>query len=235
MEKIREDYGVAQPITVVPNGLHPERFVELGEVERREQRRAIGIEAPLVLGFQGTFMPFHGVDRLQELMLALAHRTDAQWLLIGDGPGRAGLQEAVSGRVKATFLGRQPADQMGRLMALMDVAVVPHHFVKGLFYLSPLKVIESAAAGCAVVASRQGDIPWLLDGGRAGVEVESPELSAWTAAIEGLLDDPGRCRELGAAARRYVLGRFTWRHIAMQYADVLAGVLDGARGFSGAT
>ena len=59
----------------------------------------------------------------------------------------------VAEHTTATFMGRQPAERMGELMSLMDVAVVPHHFVPGIFYLSPLKIIESAAAGCAVVAA----------------------------------------------------------------------------------
>ena len=202
MHKIREDYGITAPILVVPNGLHPERFPEFDEATRQERRRTLGVDAPVVLGFQGTFMPFHGIDRLQQLMLSLAHRKNTHWLLIGDGPERPALQEAVTGRVPATFMGRQPPDTVGALLGLIDVAVVPHQFVQGIFYLSPLKVIESAAAGCAVVASRQGDIPWLLDDGRAGVLVGSPDLADWSRAIESLIDDPRHRRELGQAARR---------------------------------
>jgi glycosyltransferase involved in cell wall biosynthesis len=226
MEKIREDYGITTPISVIPNGLHPERFPVLDESTRRERRSALGVDAPVVVGFQGTFQRFHGVDRLQELMLSLTHRKDVHWLLIGDGPERPALQQGVAGRVQATFMGRQPAESMGALLNLTDIAVVPHNFVNGIFYLSPLKVIESGAAGCAVVASRQGDIPWLLDDGRAGVLVDTPDLSDWTQAIERLADDPGLRRQLGQAAQRYVLERFTWRQIAIQFAEVLAAAVE---------
>ena len=83
--------------------------------------------------------------------------------------------------------------------------MVPHQFVPGVFYLSPLKVIECAAAGCAIVASWQGDIPWLLDDGRVGVVLDDPAIPAWLEAINGLLDDPNRRHVLGQAARRHVL------------------------------
>jgi glycosyltransferase involved in cell wall biosynthesis len=223
------EYGLDLPMRVVPNGLHPERFPELSEDERRAQRRALGIEAPLVVGFQGTFLAIHGVDRLRDLMLELSPREDVHWLVIGDGPLRAGVEAAVAGRVRATFLGRRPPEEMGRLLALMDVAVAPHTFVPGIFYLSPLKIIESAAAGCTVVASRQGDIPWLLDNGRAGIILDDPDIAAWTAAIHRALDDPDLRRSLGQAARRYVLEHFTWRRIAEQYDEILRWALDGGR------
>lgn len=225
-EKIREQYRVTMPIRIVPNGLHPERFPELAPADRLRRRSELGINAPMVAGFQGGFLPFHGIDRLRDLMLGLEHRRDLHWLLIGEGPERAMLEAAVAGRVPATFLGWQRPEQVGALTALMDIHVVPHRFVKGPFYLSPLKVIESAAAQCAVVAGAQGDIPWLLDDGRAGVVIDTPELEAWVAAIEGLLDDPGRCRDLGHAARQFVMGRFTWRHIAELYAEVLQGAVE---------
>lgn len=219
--KLEEDYKLGLPTRVVPNGLHPERFPALSGDDRRAGRAALGIDAPHVVGFQGTFKAFHGVDRLRDLMLATSHRADAHWLLIGDGPERAGLERAVAGRVAATFLGRRPAAEVGSLLGLVDVAVVPHQKVEGIFYLSPLKVIESAAAGCAVVASDQGDIPWLLDDGRAGVLLADPDIAAWAAAVGSLLDDAPRRRSLGAAARRHVSENFTWRRIAEQYEDVL--------------
>lgn len=232
-QKVGEDYGVTVPIRVIANGLHPERFPELAESERRSAQQALGINAATcVLGFQGTFKPFHGIDRLRDLMLALGDRPDVHWLLIGDGPERPALEAAVAGRVRATFLGRRDPAEMGRLLSLFDIAVVPHEFVPGIFYLSPLKVIECAAAGCAVVASAQGDIPWLLDEGRAGVVLDDPDLRAWTQAIGSLVNDANRRRELGQIARRYVLERFTWRQIAMQYAEVLESVVADPSGRS---
>lgn len=219
------EYGLGVPMWLVPNGLHPERYPELSNGRRQGLRRELGISAPLVLGFQGTFRGFHGIDRLRDIILATAHRPDIHWLLIGDGPERPALEAAVAGRVAATFLGRRPPEEVGTLLGLVDIAVAPHQFVPGIFHLSPLKIIEYAAAGCAVVAGAQGDIPWLLDEGRVGVVLEDPEIPAWTAAIEGLIDDaPGRMA-LGHAAREHALSRFTWHHIAERYDRVLRRAL----------
>jgi glycosyltransferase involved in cell wall biosynthesis len=227
-EKIGE-YKLGLTTRVVPNGLHPERFPEFSEHVRRHRRHELGIDASRVIGFQGTFKPFHGLDRLKELILATGSDEDVHWLLIGDGPLRKEVEAAVAGRAKVTFLGRQPPEIMGSLLALVDVAVAPHDFTPGIFYLSPLKIIEAAAAGCVVVASRQGDIPWLLDDGRAGILLDDPDVSVWADAIDRVLRDPESMRSLGQAARRRVLANFSWRRIAEQYESVLSWTLNGGK------
>ncbi len=225
------EYGLKTPISVAPNGVYPERFAPLDEESRARLRAEFGLTKRYVLGFQGQFAEFHGIDRLAAIMLKMAEvRDDVDWLLIGDGPRRAELEEAVRGRVGAVFAGRRPHAEMGPLLGLIDVSVVPHDFVAGIFYLQPLKIIECAAAGCAVAAGSQGDIPWLLDDGRAGLLVDTPEPRAWVDAINALLDDPARMASMRAAARRYVAEHFTWRQVAARYDAVLRAVLDAEAG-----
>jgi glycosyltransferase involved in cell wall biosynthesis len=227
---LAETYGLTMPVRAIPNGVHPDQFPAIDAAQRQEGRRALGITASHVVAFQGTFRPFHGVDRLQEMILTLRDRSDVHWLLLGDGPLRPDLEQALAGRVTATFAGHQPADRMGALLGLVDVLVVPHDFAPpGQFYLCPLKILEGAAAGCAVIASAQGDIPWLLDDGRAGILLDRPEIAAWAQAIASLLDDDSRRQALGVAARRHILDQFTWQRTAQRYADFLKELLDGRR------
>ena len=126
--------------------------------------------------------------------------------------------------------GSRSPQETCQLLGLLDVAVVPHQFVPGVFYLSPLKVIECAAAGCAIVASRQGDIPWLLDDGRVGVVLDDPAIPAWLEAIHGLLDDPNRRHVLGRGGPPpMLLTHFTWRQIAEQHERILQSVVDSTK------
>ncbi len=217
-------YGLKTPIFAVPNGVDPSRFPATSTETRTARRRALGLSAPRIAGFVGSFRPFHGIDRLVELIRSTEGRADTQWLLVGDGPERPALEEAIGDRPDVVSLGHRPAEEVGRLLGLMDLAVAPHPRIDGDFYFCPLKVLEAAAAGCAVVASDQGDIPDLLDWGRAGVIVSEDRPEAWIAAVLGLLDDPSRCKALGDAARGRVLGQFTWRDTA----EAVAGVLEGA-------
>lgn len=215
-------YGVAVPIRVVPNGVDPARFPEIDQSTRAALRRTLGLTAPYVAGFVGTFKAFHGTDRLRDLILATSDRDDTQWLLVGDGPERPALERAVAGGSRVVFLGRRPPEEIGRLQSLIDVAVAPHSPMGDAFYFCPLKVLEAAAAGCAVVASAQGDIPDLLDRGDAGVVLAEPGLDVWARAVHRLLDDSEGRRALGRRARDRVMTRYTWRRTAERVGAILA-------------
>ena len=65
----------------------------------------------------------------------------------------------------------------------------------------PLSVMEYMEAGLAIVASRVGGLPELLEEGRCGVLVDPGDPAALAAAIGDLLADPERRRELGERAR----------------------------------
>lgn len=220
--EILERYRLEVPIEVVPNGVHPERFPEIAPEERLAKRRSLGIEAPIVAGFQGTFKAFHGIDRLRDLILSTTDRQDVHWLMVGDGPELPALREAAAAHPRCTFLGRRPPETVPGFLALMDVAVAPHEVGKGPFYFCPLKLLEYAAAGCAILASDQGDIPSLLDDGRAAVLLREPGIEAWRVALDRLLSDGGTRERLGRSAREFVLANRTWKRTAERVGHALA-------------
>jgi glycosyltransferase involved in cell wall biosynthesis len=74
-----------------------------------------------------------------------------------------------------------------------------------------------------LVASRGGALPEVV--GDCGVMVEPGNPSDLADALGALLDDPARRRALGAAGRKRVLDRFTWRAMAAATADVYAETL----------
>ena len=221
-------YRVRAPIHVISNGVDAKRFDASATPDRALLKRELNLIAPTVIGFQGTFRAFHGIDRLRELMLSLANEADVQWLLIGDGPEREAIEQAVRGKVSVRFLGRRPPGEMADLLSVVDIAVAPHAQMKGDFYFCPLKILEYGASGCATVASRQGDIPRLLADGTAGVIVASDELPEWTAAVRNLIQQPALCAELGRKAREYVLRHLTWEQTARGVEQVLMDACVGA-------
>jgi glycosyltransferase involved in cell wall biosynthesis len=141
--------------------------------------------------------------------------------LIGDGPERGELA-SLEGHPRARFLGRQHAEDVPELLATFDVMVVPHQRLISEFYFCPIKVLEGMATGLACLASDQGDIPIMLDRGRAGRLVSTDDPGDWAAALTQLLDDPMYRLGLQAAARERVLTHYTWGHTARLLEDVLA-------------
>jgi glycosyltransferase involved in cell wall biosynthesis len=77
-----------------------------------------------------------------------------------------------------------------------------------------------------VIASDGGALPELVADGETGRVVPAREPAALADAISALLAAPERCHEMGGAAHRRVLERFTWNNTALHtealYHDVLA-------------
>ena len=90
----------------------------------------------------------------------------------------------------------------------------------------PYAVLEAMAAGVAVVSTRVGAIPEMVEHGVSGLLVEPGDDAALAGALRALLDDPARCRAMGDAGRRRVLERFDARHTTA----ALVGVLTEAHG-----
>jgi glycosyltransferase involved in cell wall biosynthesis len=65
--------------------------------------------------------------------------------------------------------------------------------------------LEAQAAGLAVVAGRAGGVPAVVAEGETGLLVEEGDAGAFAQALRRLLDDPGRRRTMGEAARLRVL------------------------------
>ncbi len=217
-------YPTDTPIFVDHNGIDENRFPEFTDEQRLEVRNSLGLKGRTVIGFQGSFRAFHGIDRLGEL-IKQTRELDVDWLLIGDGPERAGLEAAMKNHQNVRFLGRRKQEEMGRLLAALDIAVAPHAKMDGDFYFCPLKILEYAASGCAGLASNQGDIPLLLANGAGGEIIDSDDSADWLCGILRLISDPGYRKRLGKVARQHVLQNLTWRRTADSVASILMSVL----------
>jgi trehalose synthase len=89
-----------------------------------------------------------------------------------------------------------------------------------------LTVAEGMWKGKPLVASAVGGIQDQIEDGISGLLIQDPsDLSAAAAAIDELLGDPRRAREIGEAARQRVLEHFLGTRHLVQYMDLLEGML----------
>ena len=82
----------------------------------------------------------------------------------------------------------------------------------------PLGIVnlEAMACGTAVVASRVGGIPEVVEEGVTGLLVPPDDPSALAEALNALLRDPGRATAMGDAGRKRAVGSFSWDAVAAQ-------------------
>jgi starch synthase len=86
-------------------------------------------------------------------------------------------------------------------------------------------ICEAAACGVAIVASRIGGIPDVVEDGVTGRLVAAGDSQALAAAVTSLLASPMERHRLGDAGRHAAVERFSWAAIVRQ----TEGHLEGAR------
>jgi starch synthase len=88
----------------------------------------------------------------------------------------------------------------------------------------PLGIVNLEAMACstAVVASRVGGIPEVVNEGETGLLVPPDDPAALADALNTLLRDPGRAAAMGAAGRERAVTEFSWESVAVQTAALYA-------------
>ncbi len=90
------------------------------------------------------------------------------------------------------------------------VSVVPSTFPEALGLTS----LEAQASGVPVVVSDAGGLPETVSRGRSGLVVEQGHVEQLAEAVIDILRNDERRREMGAAAREWVMKTFSWDVIA---------------------
>jgi glycosyltransferase involved in cell wall biosynthesis len=218
--------AVRHKATKVSWGANPEVFD--AALHGGPARRELGLGSAFVVGYSGSFKPWHGVDLLAEVASRLRDR-EVRFLLVGDGPGRGELERTVAAQGLAdrfVFTGAVPYERVPQLLAAADVCVAP--FRPELhgpsrahgFSLDPLKVFETMAQGKPTITIRADNIAALFDDGEHLLLFEPGRADQLAAAIERLRAQPVFARELAARGRARVLERHTWA----AHADQLVGL-----------
>jgi glycosyltransferase involved in cell wall biosynthesis len=206
-------------VLVNPNGVDSDRYhpgVDGGAVRAR-----LGLQRATVIGFIGTFGPWHGAEVLASAFCRLRGRApqdvgDLRLLMIGDGARLADTRAILrdGGALDATvFTGLVPQEEGPAHLAACDLLVSPHvpNPDGTPFFGSPTKLFEYMAMGKPIVASRLEQIGEVLDHGRTAWLVPPGDAGALAEAIETVLADSPLRAALGAAARDEAVARYTWR------------------------
>lgn len=210
-------------VHVVPNGVDVEVFAP-GPSDPA-LRASLGLEGAVVVGSTSTMQRYEGLDRLIRAADAARQRVpELAVLLVGSGVQEAELRAlAQTVDVPVVFAGHVPTGDVPRYLREIDVFGVPRLDATVTRYASPLKLIEALAAGCAVVGSRVGDVPILLDDGR-GLLVPPGDDAALADALVAAARAERR-RALGASARAYAETAVTWTDTARLTADVYRAIM----------
>ena len=140
-------------------------------------------------------------------------------MIVGDGPQRATLEEALPDAVFTGFLG---GEELARAVASFDLFVHP-----GEFETFCQTIQEAMASGVPVVATGRGGPLDLVENSRTGWLYQPGDLAGLRAHVMDLIGDDAKRRAFAAAAHASVQDR-TWPALSAElvrhYRSVITGL-----------
>jgi glycosyltransferase involved in cell wall biosynthesis len=204
---------------VIPNAVDPKPYETL-RPEAREIVEGFFASAPQsIIGAVGRLSPEKGMDVLVHAAALVAkQRPEVGFLVFGDGPARAQLEnlidrEGLAGRfVLAGFCADLPSVLPG-----LDMIVSPSH-TEGL----PVALLEAMAAARPIIATAVGGTPEVVIDGETGELIPPNNPPRMAQKIIDLLDDTERRTRYGHAGRGRVREKFTFSAMAQAYETLFA-------------
>ena len=192
---------------VIDNAVDLELFAPAGNSEEPRPRE---LGSRIVVGWVGSFQPFHGLHLLPDIARRLERDApDVVLCLVGDGPLFQTVAAAVQGRSNVYLVGSVSHEEVPRWIRCFDMAFLLAD--EGAFHYSPLKLYEYLASGCPVVAAQVGEIAQVIPQERGGLLVSPGDAAATADAIVRLARDTALRRRMALEARQVAEGGGSWR------------------------
>ena len=213
-EKVAQNVLKSTQTTVIPNGIDPERFVDLpvGIVEKR---------GPTVLSVgaiklrKGTLELIQAMAKVRKVVL------DVQCVIIGSTQTAPGYVEQVRAEISSLgleshvhLLGHVPEEALLAWYGAADVFALPSMNVGPRFEGYGLVHMEASAAGLPVIGTTDCGAEDAIEDGVTGLLVpQSAVTDTLPDAIIALLTDPQRAAQMGAAGQARAR-QYTWDKVA---------------------
>jgi glycosyltransferase involved in cell wall biosynthesis len=205
---------ISAPTRTIPNGVDP---AELGYDPDRPDET---VTPPTIFSIL-QMVHYKGVDVLIRAFAELAPRYPRVKLrLASDGPQRAEFEtlvESLGLTHRVEFLGNVKRDHISRELRQCSIFVLPSRTNSESFGIA---AAEAMAVDRAVIASRIGGLPELIEDDVSGLLVTPGCVESLEQALRRLLDDEGLRRRLGQAAGKRVRQQFLWDRTCALYQDL---------------
>jgi glycosyltransferase involved in cell wall biosynthesis len=198
----------------VPSGIDLDKFARVRDPSYLRGEFNLAANEP-VLANVAALAPHKAQSVLLEALGQIDERRRARCFIVGEGSLRASLERdaAVLGLGPyVTFTGFR--DDALEFIRLADVFVMSSR-LEGL----GTSIMDAHALGAAVVATRTGGIPELVEDGVTGLLVAPGDASALAAAITRMLDDK-ELRESCVRNARAQSARYDYRRTVYKTLDV---------------
>jgi glycosyltransferase involved in cell wall biosynthesis len=211
-------------IRIIPNGIPLQRLAPLNSKQRQAQRQLKGLEPDkFTVGLVTFFKNFKNLPGFVQVAHAvIAAGCEAQFALVGDGPDRPRIEQALDNwNMRSHFLLPGKVPDASQWYPLFDVALMTSSSSEAF----PLTLIEAMACGLPVVATDVAGIPDIVVHGETGFLASPTELDRLADYVVQLARDSELRRRMGAAGRQRALAEFDTAVMVRRYAQLFEEVV----------
>ncbi|MBM3777380.1 MAG: colanic acid biosynthesis glycosyltransferase WcaL [Acidimicrobiia bacterium] len=215
------------------------QLVALGCDERRARVHHIGIDcarfpyaprsrephAKIRVVTVGRLVEKKGIEYgIQAMARLAAARGDLEYAIVGDGPLRGRLAEAIAaagGAGSVTLLGPKRQDEIVEILQRAHLFIAPSVTgADGNQEGTPTVLMEAMALGLPVVSTWHSAIPELVQDGVSGFLVPERDVDALAGRVGWLADHPEAWPGFGRAGRAHVEASYSIRALNVRLAGV---------------
>lgn len=162
--------------------------------------------------YSGNIANKQGVDILVDAARILRERTDIVFVICGQGPSRERLEQLAEGLDNIQFHDLQPMEQVGDLLSLATLHLLPQIPVAADLVL-PSKLTNILASGRPVVATAEAGTGLYDEVDGCGLNTKPGDALALAQAITTLIDEPELRARMGQEGRARVIERWSMARI----------------------
>lgn len=173
--------------------------------------------------FVGRLSPEKGLETLLTAWEKIGGRMPLK--IVGDGPLADRVAEATQRLMGVDWLGRQPKEQVLKLMKEAQVLIFPSIWYEGF----PVVIAEAYAVGLPVIASDLGSTSSLIDRGRTGLHFRPGDPEDLASQVEWVLTHPAELAQMRREARAEFETKYTPQQNYQILMDIYERVLSNKR------
>jgi glycosyltransferase involved in cell wall biosynthesis len=215
-------------VVSIPTGVDPEEF-HPSRVDPTRIRRELGLErgTPL-LGMIAVLRSWKGhLVFLQALRRVRESHPDVHAVLVGDGPFRSVIQDAIRCHgleARVHLLGHR--EDVAEILSGLDVVVSASTAAEGI----PQALLQALAMRRPVVASDVGGIPEVIRHGETGWLVPPGDPQALGSAVVEALSDRAGAQRMGEQGRKMVEADYSLQRMGERMEELYRSLAAGRRG-----
>ncbi len=212
------EIGYADKIAVIPNGIDETEICKGSAIFSLPEDARIILSVSHLIFQKGISINLKAFSKL------LTKYPNLFYIIIGEGPEERQIKRLIEDlgiEDHVIFLGKKPHAEVLRYMAGCEIFSMPSWDEGfGVVYL------EAMAHGKPVIGGQGEGIEDVIDHKKDGLLVKTQDADSLAEALDYLLRNPERAREIGENGRKKVLGNYTWKRNAELYIEIYKSILD---------